>query len=126
MVPGVRFVTPLMRLRDRAATKVLLITLPETTPVLEAVELETDLDRAGIRPWAWIVDNSLAAAEPRDRLLRRRAMAELDQIGRVAARARRYAVIPALAEEPVGIAALTMLTRPSVGATPTRDSAPHA
>lgn len=113
MAPGTRFVTPLMRLQNPEATKVLLITLPETTPVLEAAELQADLERAGIHPWAWVIDNSLAAAAPTDPLLRRRAAAELDQIHRATTYTDRYAVIPALAEEPVGIPALAALTRPT-------------
>ncbi len=110
MAPGVRFVTPLMRLQNPEATKVLLITLAETTPVLEAADLQADLERAGIHPWAWIIDNSLVAAAPTDPLLRRRAAAELDQIRQVTTQTRRYAVIPALASEPVGISALAALT----------------
>jgi arsenite-transporting ATPase len=35
----------------------------ETTPVLEAANLQQDLRRAGIEPWAWVVNNSLAAAQ---------------------------------------------------------------
>ncbi|WP_040796527.1 arsenical pump-driving ATPase [Nocardia higoensis] len=115
MAPGTRFVTPLMRLQDPRATKVLLVTLPETTPVLEAADLQSDLERAGIHPWAWVVDNSLAAAAPTDPLLRHRAAAELDQIHRVATRTDRYAVIPALPEEPVGIPALAALTHTAIG-----------
>ena len=46
-VQGVRYVTPLMLLQDQDATKVLLITLAETTLVLEAAELQADLERAG-------------------------------------------------------------------------------
>jgi arsenite-transporting ATPase len=111
MAPGIRLVTPLMRLQDPTATKVLLITLPETTPVLEAAALQADLERADIHPWAWIIDNSLAAAAPTDPLLRRRATTELDQIRHVTTHTRRYAVIPALASEPVGITALAALTR---------------
>ncbi|WP_067900946.1 arsenical pump-driving ATPase [Nocardia vaccinii] len=119
MTPGTRFRTPLMRLQDPEATKVLLVTLPETTPVLEAADLQTDLERAGIHPWAWIIDNSLAAAAPSDPLLRRRAAAELDQIHRATTYTERYAVIPALAEEPVGIPALAALTHPPRQATET-------
>ncbi|WP_280491517.1 arsenical pump-driving ATPase [Nocardia asiatica] len=115
MAPGTRFITPLMRLQDPRATKVLLVTLPETTPVLEAAELQDDLERAGIHPWAWVIDNSLAAAAPTDPLLRRRAAAELDQIHQVTTHTQRYAVIPALAGEPVGIPALTALTHTATG-----------
>ncbi|MCE5288120.1 MAG: arsenical pump-driving ATPase [Nocardiaceae bacterium] len=111
MAPGARFITPLMRLQDPAFTKVLLITLPETTPVLEAAEMQNDLERAGIHPWAWIINNSLAAAMPNDPLLRRRAAAEVGQIHTVATMSDRYAAIPAMADEPVGIPALAALAR---------------
>ncbi|WP_407939384.1 arsenical pump-driving ATPase [Nocardia terrae] len=112
LAPGLRFTTPLMRLQNPAATKVLLITLPETTPVLEALDLQTDLERAGIHPWAWIINNSLTAAAPSDPLLQRRANAELAPISQVTQRTQRYAVIPTLATEPAGIPALTALTDP--------------
>jgi arsenite-transporting ATPase len=109
------YTTPLMRLQDPSLTKVLLVTLAETTPVLEAADLQTDLERAGIKPWAWVINNSVAAAAPTNPLLRQRAGAELDQIDTVRAKyAPRYAVIPLLAEEPVGIPALEALTAPAV------------
>lgn len=47
-----RIVTPLMRLQDPAPTKVILVTLPETTPVSEASALQGDLRRAEIEPYA--------------------------------------------------------------------------
>jgi arsenite-transporting ATPase len=107
------YTTPLMRLQDPDLTKVLLITLAETTPVLEAADLQRDLERAGINPWAWVINNSVAAAAPGDPLLRRRASAEVHQIDTVRAKyAERYAVIPLLADEPVGIRALEALTAP--------------
>ena len=56
-------VTPMMRLQDPEQTKILIVTLPETTPVLEAAQLQDDLRRAGIEPWGWIVNASLAAAK---------------------------------------------------------------
>ncbi|HHT8253848.1 TPA: ArsA-related P-loop ATPase, partial [Citrobacter braakii] len=47
---------------DPEKTKVIIVTLAKTTPVLEAANLQQDLRRAGIEPWAWVVNNSLAAA----------------------------------------------------------------
>ncbi|AQT81045.1 arsenical pump-driving ATPase [Mycolicibacterium litorale] len=109
------YTTPLMRLQDPDITKVLLITLAETTPVLEAADLQHDLERAGIQPWAWVINNSVAAAAPSNPLLRQRAAAEFDQIDTVRTKhAARYAVIPLLAEEPVGIPALKALTAHTV------------
>lgn len=108
---GMHFTTPMMQLQDPRRTKVVLVTLAETTPVLEAAGLQEDLRRAGIQPWAWIVNNSLAAARPISHLLRRRALAELEQIEAVADRySNRFAVIPLLAEEPVGIERLLRLS----------------
>jgi arsenite-transporting ATPase len=107
------FSTPLMRLQDPEQTKVILVTLAETTPVLEAAGLQDDLERAGIHPWAWVVNNSIAAARPHSAFLRTRARNEGDQIARVCALAERVAIIPLLAEEPIGVARLSSL----VGAT---------
>ena len=72
-------ITPMMRLQDEKQTKVLLVTLAETTPVLEAAGLQADLRRAGIEPWAWIINNSVAAAHPLSPLLRQRAYNELKE-----------------------------------------------
>jgi arsenite/tail-anchored protein-transporting ATPase len=109
---GLHFTTPMMQLQDEKQTKVLIVTLAETTPVLEAANLQDDLRRAGIEPWAWIVNNSLAFANPASLLLRRRAANELPQIDLVAARhARRWAIVPLQAEEPVGVDRLKSLTR---------------
>jgi arsenite/tail-anchored protein-transporting ATPase len=98
-----RIVTPMMRLQDPEQTKILLVTLPETTPVLEAAHLQEDLRRAGIEPWGWIVNASLAAAMISHPLLRLRAASEAPQIARVRDElAPRYAVVAMQAEEPVG------------------------
>lgn len=100
---GLHYTTPMMQLQDPQQTKVLLVTLAETTPVLEAANLQSDLRRAGIEPWAWVVNNSIAAAQPRAPLLRQRAHNELREIEAVATRhASRFAVVPLLREEPVG------------------------
>jgi arsenite-transporting ATPase len=87
------------------------VTLAETTPVLEAAGLQGDLRRAGIEPWAWIINNSVAAAHPHSPLLRRRAQNELKEIDAVARyHARRYAVVPLLKEEPIGVSHLLELS----------------
>jgi arsenite-transporting ATPase len=110
---GVRFVTPMMQLQNPKRTKVLLVTLAETTPVLEAASLQADLRRAGIEPWAWIINNSVAAAHPHSPLLRKRAQNELAEVEKVAtAHAPRYAVVPLLQEEPVGVERLLKLAAP--------------
>lgn len=80
--PG-RMVTPLMRLQDPAYTRVLLVALPETTPVSEASALQDDLRRASIAPYGWVVNKSMAITGTRDPLLRARIRGEKAQIERV-------------------------------------------
>jgi arsenite-transporting ATPase len=110
---GLHYTTPMMQLQDPKQTKVLIVTLAETTPVLEAANLQSDLRRAGIEPWAWVVNNSVAATHPKAPLLRQRAHNELREIEAVATRhAQRYAVVPLLKDEPVGVDRLRDLANP--------------
>jgi len=104
------FTTPMMQLQDPTQTKVLIVTLAETTPVLEAANLQADLRRAGIEPWAWIINNSVAAAQVSSPLLKQRAHNELREIEAVAQhQASRYALVPLLKEEPVGVQRLSQM-----------------
>ena len=73
----------LPRLRDPRYTKVLLVTLAESTPVLEAERLQADLRRAGIEPFGWVVNASLSASETRHPLLAARARLEAPHFARV-------------------------------------------
>ena len=66
----------LPRLRDRAYTHVVLVTLPEATPVHEAMHLEHELARAGITPHGWVVSQALTPLVVTDPVLRRRRAAE--------------------------------------------------
>lgn len=105
-----RLVTPMMRLQDPDQTKIVIVTLPETTPVLEAEHLQNDLSRAGIAPWGWIVNSSLAAARTNQPLLQKRAQSEHEQIAKVRKISTgRFAVVPIQAEEPVGAEKLAAL-----------------
>lgn len=111
---GMHYVTPMMQLQDPQQTKVLIATLAETTPVLEAANLQADLRRAGIEPWAWIINNCVAASAPRSALLTQRAHNELREMDAVAhTHASRYAVVPLLKDEPVGVARLLELATPA-------------
>jgi arsenite-transporting ATPase len=110
---GMHFTTPMMQLQDPSQTKVLIVTLAETTPVLEAAELQADLRRAGIEPWAWIINNSVAAATVSSPLLKQRARNEFREIEAVAKQyANRYALVPLLKDEPIGVARLRRLVHP--------------
>lgn len=102
----------LPRLRDPAFTRVLIVTLAEATPVHEAERLQEDLARAGITPFAWIIEQSILASGTRDPVLHERGDYEAPYITRVAdLLAPRCALIPWLARAPVGIEGLSALTR---------------
>ena len=110
MDKSMHITTPMMRLQDHKQTKVLLVTLAEPTPVLEAANLQADLRRAGIEPWAWIVNNSVFAAHPASPLLQQRAANEVREIEAVATKhSQRYAVVPLLRTEPTGVTHLLEL-----------------
>lgn len=109
------FTTPMMQLQDPKKTKVLIVTLAEKTPVLEAANLQADLRRAGIEPWAWIINNSVAATSLRtpltSSLLQQRAHNELREIESVATQyTSRYVLVPLLKSEPIGVERLMQLS----------------
>lgn len=107
---GLHFTTPMMQLQDSKQTKVLIVTLPEPTPVQEAANLQADLRRAGIEPWGWLINHSLQQEAVSSPLLQLRAERQLPHIEAVEQlHASRYAVVPLLAEEPVGPDALRRL-----------------
>ena len=84
----------LPRLRDPAFAKVIIVTLPEATPVHEAKALEADLVRAGIRPFAWVVNQSLLPLAVSDPVLRARRAAEPRFVAEARDAAARFAVEP--------------------------------
>lgn len=107
-----RVSTPLMRLQDPTLTRVILVTVPETTPVSQAAALQEDLRRAKIEPFAWVVNRSLLASGTRDPLLAGRLEGERRQFGRLTGGlARRTFLLPWLPTAPIGLAALDALLR---------------
>lgn len=105
-----RVVTPLMRLQDPDYSRIILVSLPETTPVSEAATLQEDLRRAHIEPYAWVINRSLIGSGTHDPLLVRRLRGEHAQIARVQqGLARRLYMLPWQASQPEGLAALTAL-----------------
>ncbi|HET9240624.1 MAG TPA: ArsA-related P-loop ATPase [Oligoflexus sp.] len=104
--------TPLMMLQDESQSKVLLVTLAETTPVSEAAALQDDLRRASIEPYGWVVNRSLSVSTTRDPLLRKRAQHEQKELQRIAGGlAKRLSILPLMTEEPVGVPLLKKLLR---------------
>jgi len=107
---GLHFTTPMMQLQDPRQTKVLIVTLAETTPVLEAANLQSDLRRAGIEPWAWVINASIAATAVKSPLLHQRAINELHEIKTISDKyAQRHALVPLLKDEPTGATRLLAL-----------------
>jgi arsenite-transporting ATPase len=93
----------LPRLRDPEYTRVLLVTLPEATPVHEAAHLQEDLLRAGIRPFGWAINQCLTPLRITDPVLRARRACEQTYLREVVQHlASRAAIIPWLAQPPVG------------------------
>jgi arsenite-transporting ATPase len=99
-----------MRLQDGGYTKIILVTLPEATPVSEAVALQEDLRRAKIEPYAWVINRSLLATGTHDPILAARLPGENAQIARVQnGLSQRLFLLPWQPDPPVGIAALSKL-----------------
>jgi len=100
----------LERLRDPAYTRILLVTLPEATPVHEAAALQEDLRRAHIEPFAWVINQSLLHSGSCDPLLQRREESEHRYLREVVENhSTRTAWLPWQAQEPIGPEALARL-----------------
>lgn len=84
----------LPRLRDPEFTRVLLVTLPEATPIHEAMQLERDLARADIKPFAWVVNQSLTPLSVTDPVLRSRRAHEATHLQELVGRAARVVLEP--------------------------------
>ena len=74
----------LPRLRNAAETEVVIVTLPEATPVHEALRLTDDLARAGIHSKWWVVNSSLYLTNTKSQLLKAKAQSEVEWINLVA------------------------------------------
>jgi arsenite-transporting ATPase len=90
----------LPRLRDRDFTKIFLVALPEATPVHEAAQLQKDLKRAGIEPFAWIINQSLTPLNITDSVLMSRKSSEARFISEVKTfHAKRVTIVPWMKDE---------------------------
>ncbi|WP_369958429.1 hypothetical protein [Limnohabitans sp. T6-5] len=86
------------------------MTLPEDTPVSQAAALQEDLRRAQIEPYAWVMNRSVLAAQPRDPLLCTRLEGERKQMARIRQGfAQRLYVVPWVVQPSVGVDALRHL-----------------
>ena len=93
----------LPRLRDSDYTRVVVVTLPEATPVHEAAMLQADLRRAQIEPFAWVINQSFAESGSQDPLLVARGRGEAQYNREVVEQhSKRTALVPWVTEEPAG------------------------
>lgn len=106
----------LPRLRDPRFTKALLVTVPEATPVHEGAQLQADLRRAGIEPFAWVLNQSFAGDEVCDPMLRDRGELEAPYLAEVRDRlAERVAWVPWYPDAPIGAERLLVFARRTTG-----------
>lgn len=73
----------LPRLRNSKETEVVIVTLPEATPVFEAERLQMDLQRAGINNKWWVVNACLSLTDTQNSFLKAKAQNELVWIKKV-------------------------------------------
>ena len=73
----------LPRLRNSKETEVVIVTLPEATPVFEAERLQMDLQRAGINNKWWVVNACLSLTDTQNLFLKAKAQNELAWIKKV-------------------------------------------
>jgi arsenite/tail-anchored protein-transporting ATPase len=105
----------LPRLRDPNFTRVLVVTVPEATPVHEAAALQADLKRAQIEPFAWVINQSIARAETKDPVLLARGRNQVQYIREVTSTlSTRTALVDWVPEEPVGPEKLRQLFEPLI------------
>ena len=100
-IQGNRLRTPYMSLQDQELSKIILVSLPETTPMREAGDLQDDLKRAGIIPYAWLINQSLSMRTGiSDPILKSRASTEIKIITQIRTEyADRIFGIPFIAEK---------------------------
>lgn len=103
-----KVITPLMRIQDSAYTQIILVTLPEVTPVSQAAALQEDLRRAKIEPYAWVINKSILIAGTADPLLANRLNSEQQQIERIQAGLSHHLfAVPWLVKPPIGVDVLS-------------------
>ena len=73
----------LPRLRNPKETEVVIVTLPEATPVFEAERLQMDLQRAGINNKWWVVNACLSMTNTENTFLQAKAQNEVNWIEKV-------------------------------------------
>lgn len=102
----------LPRLRNPEETEVVIVTLPEATPVFEAERLQADLRRAGISPNWWVINQCFSETNTTDPVLSAKAEAEEQWIVKIEQTlAKQIAVLPWLEHDKVGYKEVSLLNR---------------
>jgi len=70
-------------LQDPEQTEVVMVTLPENTPVYESMRLQEDLNRAKIAHTWWVINNSMLTSGTTNEVLKARAKSEVTWINKV-------------------------------------------
>jgi arsenite/tail-anchored protein-transporting ATPase len=100
----------LPRLRNQNETEIVITTLPEATPVLEAERLQNDLRRAGIVSHWWVMNQSLYVTHTMDPVLSERARNEKKWIQKVQNElSERIAVVPWMESDKMGLEQIKQL-----------------
>ncbi|GKQ42277.1 arsenical pump-driving ATPase [Companilactobacillus sp. RD055328] len=73
----------LPKLQDPKQTEIIMVTLPETTPVYESTRLNEDLNRASMAHTWWVVNQSMLATNTTNAELQARAQNEVEWIQKV-------------------------------------------
>ena len=73
----------LPKLKNEEEAEVIIVTLAETTPVYEALRLQSDLNRAGIHSKWWVINSSFYAANTTNAILKVKANNEVQWINKV-------------------------------------------
>jgi len=98
-------------LSDPNHTRILLVALPEATPVHEAQDLQADLARAGLTPFTWVINSALSATTTTDPVLLARAGQEFRWLAEIAESSPRPpAIVPWVPQIPTGADGLHQLT----------------
>lgn len=96
--------TPFTILQNPKLTKVIIVSLPQQTPISEAAALQEDLKRANITPFAWIINSTLVNKPTSDPVLLRKIENECSQIDRVKSGLSNHVYFaPWLPEPPIGL-----------------------
>ncbi|GAA3021068.1 arsenical pump-driving ATPase [Tetragenococcus solitarius] len=70
-------------LQDPEQTEVVMVTLPENTPVYESMRLQEDLNRAKIAHTWWVINNSMLTSGTTNEVLKARTKSEVTWINKV-------------------------------------------